>query len=407
MARKPLVLLLATLLLAGGAVAGYRWWSGRDAVAAPGKAETAAAAPGKPFVPNAAQLASFTVVAAAERDFQPEQNTDGKIGSDEERTTPVFSPYAGRVTRLIARQGQTVAAGDVLFTLQATDMVQAQTDVVAANGVLNKARSQLGLAQTVEKRQRELYDSKAVALRDWQAAQNDLVGAQNDLRAAEGALDAVRNRLVILGKSEAEIATFLDKGRISPETPIVTPIGGTVIARRVGPGQFVGGGAGDPPYTVGDLSRVWLLAQVREADAPLVKVGQPVRFRVLAVPDRVFSATLAYVGAAIDPTTRRVTVRAEIANDDGVLKPEMFASVTIAVGPAQRSPAVPREAVIYEGDRARVWVLRPDGAVELRRVTTGLVAGADIQIASGLAVGEKVVSRGSLFIDRLATGDAS
>ena len=372
----------------------------RDKPAAQGRSDNL-------FVPTAAQMASFTVQPVEEKLFQPDQRTEGKISVDEDRTTQVFSPYAGRVIRLIARQGDVVSRGEVLFTVEATDMVQAQNDLLAANGTLNKARSQLQLAQTIEKRQRELNDAKAIALKELQSAQNELVSAQNDLRGAEGALEAVRNRLAILGKSEADIAAFLEKGRISPETPIQSPIAGTVIGRKVGPGQYVSGSSGDPAYTIGDLSAVWLVAQVREADAPSIKLGQTVRFRVLAFPDRVFEARVTFVASAIDPATRRVQVRAQVANPDGLLKPEMFASVRIILDEGRVSPAVPREAIIYEGETARVWVVTPEGALELRRVTAGVVSGGLLQVTSGLRTGETIVTKGSLFIDRLANGQDS
>ena len=379
----------------------------RASSSAPREKPAAAERGGKGFVPSAAQMASFTVQPVEERLFQPEQRTEGKVGVDEDRTTPVFSPYAGRVIRLVARHGDVVARGQVLFTVEATDMVQAQNDLVSANGILNKARSQLQLAQTIEKRQRELSEAKAIALKELQAAQNELVSAQNDLRGAEAALEAVRNRLAILGKSDEEIATFLEKGRLSPETPIRSPIAGTVIARKVGPGQFLSGGSSDAAYTVGDLSSVWLLAQVREADAPNIRLGQEVRFRVLAFPDRVFEAKVSYVASAIDPATRRVQVRAQVDNPDGLLKPEMFASVRIVTDGGRTSPAVPRESVIYEGDTARVWVVTPTGAVELRPVTTGVVSGGLLQVTAGLRAGETIVTKGSLFIDRLASGQDS
>ena len=371
-------------------------------------AEVAMPRDGRPFVPTAAQLATFTVEPVIDRVFQVEHVTDGRIAVDDERTTPVYSPYAGRVSRIVARQGNQIERGQVMFTVEATEMIQAQNDLVAATGSVNKARSQLQLAQTVEKRQRELNEARAIALKELQTAQNDLVSAQNDLRAAEGGVDAVRNRLLILGKTEAEIATFLEKGgRISPETPIYAPIGGTVITRKVGPGQFVSGNSSDPAYTVGDLSHLWLIANVRETEAPAIRIGQRVMFRVLAFPDRVFDAKVTFVASSVDTATRRVQVRAEADNQDGALKPDMFASIRIATGDRQRSPAVPREAVIYEADTARLWVVRPDGAVELRRVTTGLVSGSSVQITSGLGAGEKIVTKGSLFIDRLASGDAS
>lgn len=377
-------------------------------VAATAPAATEKRREGAPFRPTPAQLATFTVETASERAFQVEYTTEGRITVDDDRTTPIFSPYSGRVVRLLVKQGDIISRGQVLLTIEATEMVQAQNDLLAATGAVNKARSQLGLAQTVERRQRELTDARATALKELQTAQNELVSAQNDLRAAETALEAVRNRLTILGKSEAEIAALLERGsKISGETPIYAPIAGTVISRKVGPGQFVAASGGDPVFTVGDLSRLWLVANVREVEAPNVEIGQRMMFRVLAYPDRVFDAKVTFVAAAVDPATRRVQVRAEVDNGDGSLKPEMFASIRIATGTRQRSPAVPREAVIYEADTARLWVVRPDGAVELRSVRTGLVYGNSVQILSGISDGERIVTRGSLFIDRLATGDGS
>lgn len=361
---------------------------------------------GKAFIPSAAQLATFTIQPAAQHLFQVEHTTEGKIGVDEDRATPVFTPYSGRVIRLLSKQGDVVQKGQVLFTIEATDMVQAQNDLITAVGAVAKARSQLQLAQTIEKRQRDLYEAKAVSLKEWQNAQNELVTAQNDVRATTGQLEAVRNRLTILGKSESEMEAFIKSGRMSPETPIQAPIAGTITQRRIGPGQFVSNSATDPAYTVGDLSSVWLLAHVRESEAPKMVVGHSIRFSVLAFPDRTFTARIGYVASSIDPSTRRIQVRATVDNRDGLLKPEMFASVRISTGAQENGVAVPREAVIYEGDTARVWVVDQGNAVSLKQVKTGLVDGQLIQITSGLDAGEKIVTRGSLFIDRLASGES-
>ena len=361
----------------------------------------------KPFVPSPAQLATFTVKPVEDRNFQVDHVTEGKINVNEDQTTPIFSQYSGRVIRLAAKAGDIVQRGQLLFTIEATDMVQAQNDLLLANGALNKAKSQLALQTIVEKRQRDLFESRAIAVKELQTAQNDLVTAQNDLRGAQAAFEAVRNRLAILGKTETDIQAFLSGGRMTPDTPVTSPIAGTVTQRRIGPGQFVSNNATDPAYTIGDLSGVWLIANVRESEAPRVAVGQNVKFRVLAFPDRTFDARISYVAASVDPNTRRVQVRAEVDNREGLLKPEMFASVRIATGARQTSPAVPREAVIYEADEARLWVVNEDGSVSLRRVKTGLVDGEMIQIKHGVKTGERVVTRGTLFIDRLASGSDS
>jgi cobalt-zinc-cadmium efflux system membrane fusion protein len=354
------------------------------------------------YRPNDAEWATLTIEPVEQQSFRTERATEGKIAVDEDRSTPIFSPYAGRVTKLLARPGDGVAAGQPLFSIEATDMVAAQNDFIAAISALNKARSQLNLAQIVERRNKELYEGKAVALKDWQQSQNDLTAAQNDLRSGESALEAARNRLRLLGRSDAEIAAFENTGRISAEMPIYAPITGTIVQRKVGPGQYVNTNASDPVFVIGDLSTVWLVAFVRETDAAFVQAGQDVQFTVLAYPDRTFTARLSYVAAGLDPATRRLMVRATIDNRDKLLKPEMYANVSIVTASNLAGVAVPREALIYEGSAVRVWVAHEDRTIEVREIKTGLANGNMIQAVEGLQAGERVVTKGSLIIGRTA-----
>ncbi len=157
---------------------------------------------------------------------------------------------------------------------------------------------------------------------------------------------------------------------------------------------------------ISDLSKVWLTANVREADSALVHPGQAVDVRVLALPGRVFRAQINYVAPTIDPTTRRLVVRAVLANPDGALKPEMFANFALAAGPSQKAVAAPEDAVIFEGDTARVWVAHPASkSLELRQINAGPVGDGQVHVTSGLSPGEWVVTSGSLFIDRAAKPD--
>jgi membrane fusion protein, heavy metal efflux system len=361
------------------------------------------------FYPTPKQWQSLSIQPVELRPFRPELVADGKVAIDEDHSTPIFSPYSGRVARIVARPGDAVKAGQLLLTLEATDMVQAQNDFITAVAGLETARSQLNLAQINEKRQHELFDAKAVPLKDWQQAQNDLIAAQSNVRAAEIALEAVRNRLRLLQKTEEEIDGFQKTGKINPETPIYAPIGGSVVQRKVGPGQYITSGAsdpaGDPIFIIGDLATVWLVANIKESDATRVRIGQPLDFRVSAVPDRIFHGKVDFVAEALDAVTRRLLVRGVIDNKERLLKPEMFASVTVFAGDDETSPAVPRESVVYEGRNARIWVAADDKTLELRTVTPGLTRGPLIQVVNGLQPGEKVVTRGALFIDRAAAGN--
>jgi membrane fusion protein, heavy metal efflux system len=356
------------------------------------------------YVPSAAEWASLSVEPVSERVFRAEHVTEGKIAVNEESSTPIFSPFAGRVTKLLVKPSDIVERGQPLFIVEATDAVQGLNDFVAALSAVNKARSTLHLAEIVEKRANDLYAGKAVPLKDWQQSQADLTSAQNDMRSSETALEAVHNRLRILGRSEDQISAFQQTRQMSADTPIHSPIGGTVIQRKVGPGQFISSGASDPVFVIGDLSTVWLTAFVRETEAAGVAVGQEITFSLLALPDRQFKARIDYVSAAIDPSTRRLLVRATIDNKNGLLKPEMFANVTIYAGGDHPSVGVPKQALIYEGGHARLWVAHDDKSIELRNIETGLTNGDLVEVRTNLKPGEKIVARGSLFIDRAASG---
>jgi len=356
------------------------------------------------YVPSAAEWASLSVEPVSERPFRAEHVTEGKIAVNEDSSTPIFSPYAGRVTKLLVKPSDKVERGQPLFIVEATDTVQGLNDFIAALSAVNKARSTLNLAQIVEKRANDLYAGKAVPLKDWQQSQADLTTAQNDMRSSETALEAAHNRLRILGRSEEQISAFQQTRQMSADTPIYSPIGGTVIQRKVGPGQFISTGASDPVFVIGDLSTVWLTAFVRETEASGVAIGQEIAFSLLALPDNVFKARIDYVSAAIDPSTRRLLVRATIDNKDGLFKPEMFANVTIYAGGDHPSVGVPKQALIYEGDRVRLWVVHDDKSIELRQIETGLTNGDLVEARTNLKAGEKIVTRGSLFIDRAASG---
>jgi membrane fusion protein, heavy metal efflux system len=358
------------------------------------------------FRPTDTQWGSLKLTPVRQVAFRDERATDGKIALNEDTTTPVFSPYSGRVSRLIARPGDHVDAGAPLFAVEASEFVQGQNDLVTAVAGVEKAKSKVELSKTIEKRQRELLAIRGGALKDLEQAQSDLIGAQGDLRSAEIALAAVRNRLRILGRSDADIDRLEKVDKIGAEAIVNAPIGGTIIQRKVGLGQYINVGATDPVFTVGSLDTVWLIANVRESDAPRMKIGQAVEVSVLAYPKRIFNAKLTYVAPALDATTRRLPVRAEITNPGRELLPEMFATFRIISGDARMGAAVPADSVIYEGAQARVWVARPDQkAVVSRSIEVGDTVNGLVEVRKGLQIGETVVASGTLFIDRAAARD--
>jgi cobalt-zinc-cadmium efflux system membrane fusion protein len=360
-----------------------------------------APAPGAPppgtFRVTGDQWRALKIADARTTAFRPGVETEGKIATNDDRTTQVYSPYSGRVTRVFAKIGDVVHAGQPLFAIDAAEFVQGQNDLAAAH-------AQLTLTRAAETRLHALYDINGAALKDWQQSQTDLSNAETTLAA-------VRNRLRILGKSDAEITALenrpLGQG-ISAETIVSSPIDGVVIQRTIGAGQNLGSvtnGGSTPAFQVSDLSTVWLVGDLREVDSPQAKIGQPIEVRVTALPDRVFTAKVDYVSPTVDPVTRRVMVRAAIANTDGALKPEMFASFSLITGAESDAVGVPEEAVIYEGDTARVWVARSGGLLELRNIHTGETQNGLVEVTAGLAPNDRVVTSGALFIDRASKSD--
>src|ERR1700676_2564361 len=182
------------------------------------------------------QLKTLTVEVVQTHGFVSEELTEGKIAVNGDRATPVFSPYSGRVTRVIAGLGDTVKSGAPLATLEASEYVQAQND-------LKSAATAVKLARINETRKHALYDAKGGSLQDWQSAQADLTNA-------ESAHSAVRNRLKILGKSDAQIAELERAEIMNPVATLTAPIAGVVVDRQVRPGQYLQAGRGTPVFPI-------------------------------------------------------------------------------------------------------------------------------------------------------------
>jgi membrane fusion protein, heavy metal efflux system len=381
--RQLRIVLLVLLAAAGAMVVG--WALRAHASEPPPTNETATA---NEVRLSSTQLATLEINTVATRSFRTEEVTDGQIALNGDTTTQVFSPYSGRVVRVMASPGEYVKRGAPLLRIEASEFVQVQADLLNAAATLK-------LARINEERKHQAYEGKGGSLQDWQQAQVDLA-------AAENASTTATNRLRILGKTDAEIASIESSKKTNAATYVVAPIAGVVTDRQVGPGQYIQAGASTPVFSIGDLSTVWLVAAVPETDAPFIERGQKVEVRVLALPGQTFTAKLTAVGAQVDPVTRRVPVRATLTNPNGKLKPQMFASFSIITSGESQAPSVPEEAIVREGDQARVWVVSQNNTLELRSIHTGRSSEGMVEVVDGLEAGERVVTRGSLFIDRAA-----
>lgn len=365
---------------------------------APKPPPPAAAPPPGTFEATAQQWATLRLATIETQDFSPGADTEGNIAVDDTRTTAVFSPFTGRVTRVFAKVGDHVRAGAALFAIDAGEVVQAQSDLLTAAAQVRQTEAALNRQQSL--------------LKTSGAATKDVEQAQTDFATAKAALESARNRLKVLGYSAAQVKaaeTGAAAHGITADTVVVSPIAGVVTQRTVGIGQNLAslannGGGGPPLFQVSDLSVVWLVGQLREADAPAARVGDPVEVRIAALPGQVFHARLNFVSPMVDPTSRRVMVRAEVPNPRGELLPQMYADFDLVTGPPHPALAVPADAVIYEGEDARVWVAKTGRLLELRQIKTGQTRHGMVEVLSGLSPGDKVVTSGALFIDRASKG---
>jgi len=349
---------------------------------------------------NDGQLQQLNVIDVSPHPFRVQKTAVGQIAFNEDASTVVLTPFSGRVTRLLAKLGDVVRRGDPLFEIDSPEVVQAQTDLIAAVEGLEKAKSQVALTKSVLDRQTSLLSGRATAQREVDQARNEHAAAESDFATAQGTLTAARNRLrVIVGRNQAEVGRVERERAVNPLITVDSPIDGTVISRKVGPGQYVRSDAGDPLYGIANLSTMWLKANVPENDIPHVRVGQEIEVHVTALPDRMFKARITAIGASSDAATRRVVVRSEIPNPDGALRAEMFATFKIATSDGDTAPAVPAEALIREGDVATVWVEEEPKVFRRRPVKIGLEQDGKVQIREGVDVGERVVARGAIFVD--------
>lgn len=349
---------------------------------------------------RASHMSQIRVVKVEKAAFSEMKAAIGQIAFNEDASTVIVSPFSGRVTKLIAKIGDRIERGAPLFEIDSPEVVQAQTDLIAAVQGLGKANSQLSLTQRAVARLTELLAGRATSQREVDQARSDFAAAESDVKTAEGTLLAARNKLrVLVGRSEEEIARVERDRLIDPKFVVTSPIPGTIVTRKVGPGQYVRSDSADPLFSISDLSTMWLKASVPENDIAQMKVGQELEVRVPALQDKLYTARITAIGAASDAVTHRVTVRSEIPNGEGLLRAEMFATFRIKTGVSPMVPVVPIESIIREGELATVWVEREPLTFERRKIRIGLEQGTRVQVLEGLVGGERVAGRGAIFID--------
>jgi cobalt-zinc-cadmium efflux system membrane fusion protein len=340
------------------------------------------------------QLQMISVGSVGAYTFPLQREAVGSIDFNEDMTTQVFPPYQGRIVQLFARLGDNINKGQPLFTIESPDLIQAESTLIAAAGVLD-------LTSKALERAKQLHDVQGMA-------DKDLEQAISDQQSAEGSLRASRNGVSVFGKNPAEIDRIVQTRTIDPYLVVLSPVNGRVTARNAAPGLFVQPGNTPAPYSVADISRVWMNASVMESDMPVVKKGQDIRVSVMAFPERIFEGRISTVGSTVDPQLHRGLVRAEIDDPQHQLLPGMFASFVIVTGDPVSAPAMPLDGVVREGDGSMtVWVTTDGHHFTQRAVKLGLQNGGYDQIIEGVALEERVVVKGAIILDNMINGGES
>jgi cobalt-zinc-cadmium efflux system membrane fusion protein len=383
---------LAVLFVAA-ALAGGRYFSNSASVEAATKGRATASEtasdrePAPQFVDLTEKQVSAVKIAPAElRGFELSKTAVGTIDFNQNILVQVFSQYPGKILKAFFNLGDEVKQDDILFTIDSPDLLQAESALLASAGVLELQTRTLARATQL--------------LRAGGSAQKDVDQATSDQQTAEGNFKAAKNAVRIFGKTDAEIDQILAQRKVESTLLVPSPISGKIIARNAAPGFLTQPGSAPAPYSVADLSTMWMIANVIETDAPAYRLGQAVEVKVPAYPDTTFHGHVTTVGSMIDPNTHRQLVRSEIADPEHLLRPGMFASFVIRIGDPVRSLAVPVEGVVREGDGTMtVWVTADRRRFVMRSVKVGIQQQRGwSQILEGLEPGELVVTDGAVFL---------
>jgi membrane fusion protein, copper/silver efflux system len=315
--------------------------------------------------PEMARSLGVTVVEAELAPMRRAIRTTGNVVYDETRLTTVAPKFAGFIERLhVDFTGQAVRRGQPLLEIYSPELVAAQEELLAA-----------------VRMETQLRVSASPAVMDRTA----------------GLVDAARRRLLLWDISPAQVQQIERSGQVRRTLTMHAPSSGFVIEKMVQAGQAVE--MGMPLYRLADLSTVWVEADIYEQDLRFVRLGEAVEVEIAAYPGERFAGRVSYVYPEVRPETRTARVRAALSNPGGRIKPGMFATVGIEAPISERAVVIPRDAVMYSGTHAMVFVEDAPGMYRMREVRVGGDDAGKTQILSGLLAGERVVARANFLLD--------
>jgi len=317
----------------------------------------------------------FALVKATEYVTTSELRVTGTITPDISRTVPVISIASGRVLEIKARLGDVVQKGQLLLRVQSADIANAFSDYQKAMADEKLSRTQLERAQL-------LYDKGVISLNDLQVAEDTDAKAKVDVKTTA-------EKLRVLGNPNLDQPSGI--------VEIRAPVSGVITDQQVTNAAGVAGLGSPNPFTISDLSSVWVVCDVYENDLSMVHLGEKADIRLNAYPDQVFTGTINNIGPVLDPNNRTSKVRIEVRNP-GFMRPGMFVVATFHGGKRETRAALPATAILHLEDRD--WVYVPAGSNSLRRIEVKggrMLSGNMQEILSGVAVGQEVVSNALEF----------
>lgn len=336
-----------------------------------------------------AQQQSIQLYTVEPSSYRTVTDTTGVVDYDQNRSTAVLAPFSGPVTKVLVSLGQKVKQGQPLA-------IVASPDFAAAVDAYRKALAAAHAAAQVAANDKDLYAHHAISQRENAQAQSDAIGAASDSNAARQALLAL--------PVDPQVVKAIEQGRAvtNVQGVIRAPIAGTVVQRSITPGQLLQAGS-TACFTVADLSKVWVMAQVFDSDLAKVQVGDSAEVETgsgaKALPGKV-----ANVSPEVDPDTRSVAARVVVDNPGDLLKKQMYVRVRISSARPERGLLVPVDAVLRDDENLPfVYVQAADGSYARRPVTLGVRTGNRYLIAAGLEAGDKVVTEGGIFVRFIQT----
>ncbi len=310
----------------------------------------------------------FPLATAAAYDAASELNVTGVVNPDVSRNVPVISLASGRVIEVLAKLGDTVTKGQLLMRVQSSDISGAFSDYRQAIADAKLATAQLA-------RSKMLLEGGALAQKDYELA-------VDTEEKAKVTVETTEEHLRVLGADKDHPTAIID---------VFAPVSGVITDQQVTTSSGVQGLASTNPFTISDLSHVWVVCDVYENDLKNVRIGEYAAVKLNAYPDRVLSGRISNIGPILDPTIRTAKVRLEIANP-GIMRVGMFATATFRGDDKQHFASVPASAILHLHDRE--WVYMPAGTETFRRVevTSGKMLPSNTQVVvSGVAPGDRVV----------------